>query len=107
MNEVIHIWQQESREVIPGYHGRFVHSKAMTHAYWEIESAAELPEHAHHHEQVLNLIEGEFELTVAGESMQLKAGDLVVLHSNVPHSGRAITKCKIIDVFSPARDDYR
>ena len=106
MSEVIHISQQASREVIPGFHGRFVHSESMTHAYWEIESAAALPEHAHHHEQVLNLLEGEFELTAAGKTMRLKAGDVVVLHSNVPHSGKALTKCKIIDVFSPARDDY-
>ena len=107
MNEAINIWKTESREVLPGFHGRFVHSDRTTMAYWEINQNASLPEHDHHHEQVLHLLEGEFELTVAGSTMQLTAGDTVVLDSHVPHAGRAITDCKIIDVFHPCRDDYR
>lgn len=107
MNEATNIWKKESREVVPGFHGRFVHSETTTIAYWEIKKNASLPEHDHHHEQVLNLLEGEFELTVAGTKLRLSPGDVVVLNSHQPHAGRAITDCKIIDVFSPCRDDYR
>lgn len=93
------------KEMMPGFSGRFIPSKEMTHAYWTIQAHAELPEHHHIHEQVANILEGEFEFTVDGETRICKAGDVVILPANVPHSGRAITDCKILDVFVPARED--
>ena len=53
-------------EVFPGFHGRFVHSAAMTFAWWTIDEGAEVPEHEHPHEQVVNVLEGELALTVDG-----------------------------------------
>lgn len=97
----------QSREILPGFNGKFIHSESMTLAYWDIDEAASLPEHSHPHEQVVNLLEGEFEITVAGKLLSLKPGDVVVIPGNVPHFGQAITKCRILDVFTPARDDYR
>jgi quercetin dioxygenase-like cupin family protein len=97
----------EEKELVPGYHVRFVHSENMTFAYWNIEGGSSLRDHSHPHEQVVNLIEGEFELKVGGEIKKMKPGQVAVLPGNVPHSGRAITDCKIIDVFYPVREDYK
>ena len=97
----------EESEPIPGYRARFVHSKNMTLAYWTIEAGAPLPEHSHLHEQVANVIEGEFELTVDGETRRLGPSMVAVIPSNAAHSGKAITNCRIIDVFYPVREDYR
>ena len=96
-----------SREMIPGFTGKFVHSANMTFAHWEIKKGALLPAHSHEHEQVANMISGEFELTVAGERMLLQPGDVAIIPSNAIHSGVAITDCKIIDAFYPVREDYR
>ncbi len=96
----------ESRELIPGTAVRFIHSDRMTVAYWTFESAVSLPEHSHPHDQVTNIIEGEFELTVEGEPEILMAGDYRVIPPDAVHSARSITACRIIDVFSPVRDDY-
>ena len=30
-----------------------------------------------------------------------------VIPGGVPHGGRTISACRVIDVFAPARDDYR
>ncbi len=106
MSEVENVSEMKSREIVPGFHGRFVHSAQMTVAYWDIEAGNSLPEHSHQHEQIVNMIEGEFELVVEGKPLRLKPGDVVVLHSNVKHSGSAITDCRIIDVFQPVREDY-
>jgi quercetin dioxygenase-like cupin family protein len=96
-----------AREIFPGFKAHFVHSANMTFAHWLIKAGATLPEHAHVHEQVVNLIEGEFELTIAGETKRLVRGSVAIIPSNALHSGKAITDCRIIDAFYPIREDYR
>jgi quercetin dioxygenase-like cupin family protein len=66
-----------------------------------------LPEHAHPHEQVTNVIEGVFDLTVEAETTRLRAGSAVLIPPNANHSGKSVTACRIIDVFHPVREDYR
>ena len=97
----------EPREIMPGFSGRFVHTDNMTFAYWEIEKGSSLPEHSHMHEQVVNMLEGEFELVLEGDSNHLRNGMVLPIPSNAKHSGRAITDCKILDVFYPVREDYK
>jgi quercetin dioxygenase-like cupin family protein len=101
-----HIEKLPQREIMPGMRGRFLHSDAMTFAFWEIDGGFELPEHHHPHEQVAHMIEGSFALTVNGETKQLEAGAVTVIPGNVPHSGKAITDCRILDIFYPKREDY-
>ncbi len=99
--------KQSSREIMPGFHGKFVHSDNMTFVHWKIDAGAALPEHAHLHEQVVNVIEGEFELIVDGESRTLKPRQVACIPGHAKHSGRALTDCYIVDVFYPVREDYR
>ncbi|MFK7951800.1 MAG: cupin domain-containing protein [Ekhidna sp.] len=94
------------KEILPGYTVRFVHSEKMTMAFWDVKAGSPLPEHAHHHEQIANVMEGEYELTINGETQRLKPGQVAVIPSNVPHSGIAITDCKLMDIFAPVREDY-
>lgn len=97
----------EKKELLPGFSVRMVHTEKMTLAYWDIKKGSILPEHSHHHEQVAaQVISGEFELTLAGETKVMKAGDVAVIPSNTLHSGEAITDCQLLDVFSPIREDY-
>ena len=95
------------KETFPGFKVHFVHSANMTFAHWTIKSGSALPAHSHPHEQVVNMIEGEFELTIAGETRRLGPGSVVIIPSNARHSGKAITDCRIIDAFYPIREDYR
>ena len=96
----------EAREIAPGYWAKFVHTPTMTFAYWEIKAGSQLPEHAHVHEQVATMLAGKFELVVAGEARILAPGEIATIPSNVPHSGKAISDCRILDVFQPVREDY-
>ncbi len=95
------------KEIVPGYRGRLIHSRHMTQAYWTIAAGSPIETHQHPQEQIVNMQEGRFELIVDGEPHVLTAGDVVVIPPDVPHSGVAITDCKILDVWSPPRDDYR
>ena len=94
-------------EMIPGFTARFIHSDKMTISYWDIKSGSKLPEHSHPNEQISQVMEGKFELTINGESMMMIPGKTAIIPSNVVHSGIAHTDCKVMDIFVPAREDYK
>ena len=96
-----------SKEIMPGYHGKMVHGEKISWAFWTVEIGAEVPEHAHHHEQIMHVVQGEFEFTLNGETAIYRSGDVVVIPSNTPHSGKALTACMLMDVFSPVREAYK
>ena len=79
----------------------------MTVAFWSFDAGAPLPEHSHPHEQVMMLMEGKFEFVVDGQKEIHEPGSVVVISPNIPHSGKAVTFCKIVDVFHPQREEYR
>ncbi len=95
------------REIVPGFHGRFLHSGQMTFAYWRIDAGAAIPMHSHPHEQVVNMLEGELELVVDGTPHMLTAGDVHVIPGGAAHGARAVTEARVLDVFAPVREDYR
>ena len=97
----------QSKEVMPGYHGKLVHTKNITLVFWNVEKDAVVPEHHHVHEQIMHVIEGEFEFSLDGETKVYRSGDIVPIASNLPHSGKALTACQLMDVFSPAREEYK
>jgi hypothetical protein len=65
-----------------------------------------LPEQSCFHEQVLNWFEVKFGLIHGGETMRLKAGQASVISSNEPHSGRATTKFRIVNLFHQVLKDF-
>jgi quercetin dioxygenase-like cupin family protein len=103
----VELSQLPQKEVIPGYQARSIHTGTMTMMYWTVSEGAAMPVHTHVHEQVAHVLKGKFELTVEGETRILEAGTVAVIPPHVPHGGRAITYCELLDVFHPEREDYR
>ena len=94
-------------KIIAGYTAKMIHTNQLTVMHVTVEVGHALPEHQHPHEQITNVISGEFEMTVDGVTKVCRAGDAVVIPGNTPHSGIALTDCKLIDVFNPPREDYK
>jgi quercetin dioxygenase-like cupin family protein len=92
---------------VDGLIGTIAHGAGMTLASWSFTSGTTLPEHAHPHEQIALVIEGELELTIDGTAHILKPGDTAVIPGNVPHAARALSACRVVDAFQPAREDLR
>lgn len=95
------------KEIAPGFFSRLIHTENNTINFLEVKKDSELPLHSHPHEQSSFVLEGTFEMTVNGETRQLGPEDFVLIPGGVSHSGKALTDCKLIDVFSPVREDYR
>jgi quercetin dioxygenase-like cupin family protein len=104
---MIKISEIKEIEVITGFKARFVHTENTTLGYWKVKKGATLPMHQHIHEQITQVEEGEFQLTINGKTETYTKGMVAVIPPNVAHGGIALTDCKLFDIFSPAREDYR
>ncbi|MGZ3874312.1 MAG: cupin domain-containing protein [Mucilaginibacter sp.] len=96
-----------TKEIAPGFFSKLIHTDANTVNFIEVKAGCSVPRHRHIHEQCSFVIEGEFELTVNDMPQILNPGLFAIIPPNVWHSGNAITDCRLIDLFSPARDDYK
>lgn len=95
------------REIAPGFLSKLIHTQNNTINFLSIHQGSQLPLHSHPHEQTTIVLEGVFEMTVNGETKQMGPEDFVVIPGGISHGGKAIVHCKMVDVFSPVREDYR
>ena len=102
-----HLDDMPVRELRPGFFGKFIHGDKGTVTVWDIKKDSILETHQHVHEQITYILEGELEMVISGETFLFTPGMVHVIPSNVPHSAIARTNVKVIDFFSPARDDYK
>lgn len=102
-----HITNSKPLQVAPGITGHYAHGANLTLGYVEVKKGSILPEHHHVHEQITFVLEGQLDMIIGGVPCPLTAGMYHVIPSNVPHSAVAPVDCKVIDVFSPVREDYK
>jgi quercetin dioxygenase-like cupin family protein len=88
----------------PGWRGRTFHSPSMTFAHWSFTAGADIHEHEHPQEEVWQVIEGELEITLDGETALARPGVVAIVPSNTPHSVRAVTDGTAIVVDYPLRE---
>ena len=96
---------QEPWERLPGWRGRFFQSESMTFAYWDFDAGSSIHEHHHPNEEVWNVIEGELEVTIDGETQRAGPGSAAIVPLNARHSVRALTDGRALVVDYPIRAD--
>lgn len=94
-------------KIADGIIGQAINTHTMTVMHVRLDAGAIIPEHAHYHEQIVNVVAGEMELVVDGKPHRLTAGKSMILPPNIVHAGKVISDCRVIDVFHPAREDFR
>jgi len=62
--------------------------------------------HSHAHVQATLVEAGRFEFSIDGESFTVGPGDSFVVPSNAVHGCRALEAGRLIDAFTPRRDDF-
>lgn len=75
-----------------------------------MEAGSVFPLHSHRHEQTVFILEGELLVELHHESQvetrRVKAGDSWVVLGHVPHKVTAVTAARVLDFFTPCREDY-
>jgi len=62
--------------------------------------------HSHPHEQLTNILSGEFEFTINGETHVVKTGDTLYKAPNIVHGCTCLKAGVLLDTFTPQRDDF-
>jgi unsaturated pyranuronate lyase len=96
--------QLDLREPREGWKGRFFHSRNMTFAYYTVQAGAWIHEHSHANDEVWNVLEGQVEITIAGETRIAGPGSAAVVPPDSLHSAKALTDARVIVVDYPLRE---
>lgn len=73
---------------------------------FKLKKGCLVPLHKHPNEQTGIMISGKLQFIVGGESFTAEPGDSWCIPENVEHQAEAIEDTLVIEVFSPAREDY-
>jgi quercetin dioxygenase-like cupin family protein len=78
----------------------------MTVAKLIIKKGCIVPEHSHVNEQLSYIETGSLLFRIDGKEIHVKAGEVIQIPPNVPHSAEALEDCTATDMFSPPRQDW-
>ena len=91
-------------EFVPGLQFRPVFGKRAMANFVSFAPHTAAPTHVHEEEQIVVVLEGEFEFELDGEVRTMRPGDVAVIPPWVPHGARTLDSgCLELDVFAPPR----
>ena len=93
----------------PGLTRKLITGERMMIAHVYFNKGEVVPQHSHDNEQLTYILSGalHFKFGAKGEQeITVRAGEVVVIPSNVPHSAVAIEDTLDVDVFCPPRQDW-
>lgn len=73
---------------------------------FSLDKGSVIPKHSHPHEQTGYVISGRMLFTIADERFEAGPGDSWNIPGNVEHDVEVLEDTVVIEVFSPAREDY-
>lgn len=78
----------------------------LAHVY--LDEGCIVPRHQHENEQVTYILKGALKFWVGEdqEEVTVRAGEVLLIPSNVPHKALALEDTLDVDIFSPPRQDW-
>lgn len=73
-----------------------IDKEAGTVTLFAFDAGEGLSEHTAPYDALVQLLDGEAEVTVSGKTSHLKAGEMIVMPANQPHSLRALKRFKMM-----------
>jgi quercetin dioxygenase-like cupin family protein len=95
-------------EVFEGiYRKTLLYNKDLMLCHFTLDKNANVPVHNHDENQIGYVIKGKLKfLTEEGEFIA-NEGDSYIFYSNEKHGAVVLENSEVIDVFNPAREDYK
>ena len=88
---------------------RLVTGERMMLAHVYLDKGSIVPKHSHENEQLTYILEGALRFWIGEdekEEIDVRAGEVLWIPSNVPHKALALEDTLDVDVFSPPRQDW-
>lgn len=105
-----HRWADMPREkVTDQISRRLVTGQGMMLAHVYLAKGAIVPRHQHHNEQLTYILEGALRFWIGedeSETIDVRAGEVLHIPSNVWHKAEALEDTLDVDVFNPPREDW-
>ena len=73
-----------------------VDKKTGTVTLFAFDSGQKLSEHTTPFDALVNVVDGEAELTIGGEKLRVSAGQIVLMPADVPHAVNAVKRFKML-----------
>ena len=103
-------WEDMPRErVSESLERRLITGDRMMLAHVYLEKGCIVPRHSHENEQLTYILEGALRFWIGEdgeEEVVVRAGEVLVIPSNVVHMAEAIEDTLDVDIFSPPRQDW-
>jgi quercetin dioxygenase-like cupin family protein len=105
-----HRWTDMPRQrVTDQIDRRVIVGERMMLAHVYLAKGTIVPKHAHDNEQLTYILEGALKFWIGEDGAQevvVRAGEVLVIPSNVPHKAEALEDTLDVDVFNPPRQDW-
>ncbi|NQV73920.1 cupin domain-containing protein [bacterium] len=103
-------WDQiPMEELSPGIGRKMVSGEKVMLAQVFLKKGAIVPKHQHHNEQITYILSGTLRFWIGEDQMEVvdvAAGEVLHIPSNVWHKAEALEDTLDVDVFSPPRQDW-
>jgi len=88
---------------------RLITGDRMMLAHVYLRKGCIVPKHSHENEQLTYILEGALRFWIGEdqkEEIVVRAGEVLLIPSNIPHKAEALEETLDVDVFSPPRQDW-
>jgi quercetin dioxygenase-like cupin family protein len=88
---------------------RLITGDRMMLAHVYLKKGCIVPKHFHENEQLTYILEGALKFWIGEDGaseITVRAGEVLLIPSNVPHKAEALEETLDVDVFSPPRQDW-
>lgn len=103
----VYEWERVQKEQMnPLLVRQVIHGGNITVARLQLRKGCSVGEHHHHNEQISMIEKGALRFVLNGEERIVKAGGVLRIPPNAPHSAEALEDSVAIDLFSPIREDW-
>ena len=88
---------------------RLISGDRMMLAHVYLKKGCIVPKHSHENEQLTYILDGALKFWIGDDECEeiiVRAGEVLLIPSNIPHKAEALEETLDVDVFSPPRQDW-